>query len=185
MESHQDTIFPIIYQGLIFLEQKQRQWEYILEKKREFLRFLGQVTSQCHSSSCCKTAPLVGFLLPVDDLIMCSCGMWREREAICGFPINSVLILGSKESANFILFSLGPKKEGNVMRHFGKFFLYSSSDFSPELLHWCWQKYAGWIKMIEKAILTECLCHSLVLPSENGNYRSITMSVVNKMFALK
>lgn len=116
---------------------------------------------------------------------MCSCGVRWEREAICGFPINSVLILRSKESANFILFSSGPKKEENVIRHFGKFFLYSSSVFSPELLHWDWQDYAGGIEMIEKDTVPEHPCHAPVLPSGNGNYRSITMSVVNKMFALK
>lgn len=133
-----------------------------------------------------QNSTTVGFLLPEDNLVMCSCGMWREREAICGFPINSVLILGSKESAKFILFSLGPKKEGNVMRQFGKFFLYSISIFPLELLHWYWQNYAGWIEMIEKAIITEWHpCHSPVLHSGNRNYRCITMSVVNKIFALK
>jgi len=72
-------------------------------------------------------------------------------------------------------FSAGAKEERDVTRHFGKFFLYSSSIFSTKVSHWYWQSYPGRTEMIEKAIVTEHpdICPALpsgsdteVLPSQ-------------------
>lgn len=113
MKSYQDSIFPIIYWGLIFSGTKEKSVR-AQSKKRDFKIFRASYLPMSFQQLL-QNSTTAGFLLHVYDSVMCSCGVRQEREAICGFPINPVLILGSKESANFILFSSDLRRKGMLL----------------------------------------------------------------------
>lgn len=113
MKSYQGSIFPIIYWGLIFSGTKEKSVR-VQSEKRDFKIFRASYLPMSFQQLL-QNSTTAGFLLHVDDSVMCSCGVRQEREAICSFPINPVFILGSKESANFILFSSDLRRKGMLL----------------------------------------------------------------------